>query len=526
MSKFELRPPQQACCSAVYRDLRGGDIDSTLAVVATGVGKTIIAAGLASRWMNENERVLFLAHRDELIKQAASKMYEARGLVAQTEKADQYAIIGHNLVTGSVQSLQGDRLLRWPKDAFTKIFIDEAHRSTAQTYRNVFDHFGSAQRIGLTATAFRQKGNLSDIYDHISFQYGLKEAVRDGYLSRLSAQTIPLEIDIGELSSRGGDFSVDELEQKIDPYIQKIAEAVKERASDRKIILFAPTCATSRKCKEIFQSLGFEAFYAGGDDRSEIADFERAGAGSIMCNSMLLTEGYDHPQIDCVIVLRLTKSTGLYCQMVGRGTRLFIGKTDCLVLDFLWNSVNHNICKPACLVAEDDEEEQEMGNILDKSGAPMDLLGEVTDEAVQNIRCERERKLAESLRNFTGREGNKFDPVLESLAVYDSRIANWRAETNWEKSDMSNTQERFLKDSGFDPTGWCKGYAATVISDVSARNSAGLCSPRQMRSLIKNGHANAATFTKQQASEAMDKLQKKWKKAKRWKNIKEMHNEK
>lgn len=524
MSSFELRPPQQKCCAQVYRDLRD-EVDSTLAVVSTGVGKTIIASALSSRWINnDGKRILFLAHRDELIRQAAQKMWDSRRLHAQIEKADERASIGHSLVVGSVQTMQGDRLNRWPTNSFDIIITDEAHRSVAQTYLNVYERFANAQRLGLTATAYRQKGSLAQVYDHVSFEYKLKQAIADGYLCRLTAQTIPLNIDLGKLGSRGGDFSVEEVEEKIDPYIEKIAAEVWKRASGRKIMLFAPTCKTARKCAEIFEQRGFRSYYAGGDDRSQVPAFEADGYGSIMCNSMLLTEGYDHPQIDCIIILRITKSTGLYCQMVGRGTRLFVGKKDCLILDFLWNSENHNLCKPSCLIAEDDEQEEKMGQILDKSGAPMDLVDDVDVAAVSEIRCERERKLADSLRSFTGRDSKKFDPVLESLAIGDSRLANWKAETNWEKAEMTNGQERFLKDQGFDPSGWCKGYASSVINDLESRRKEGLCTPKMMRTLMKNGHPEAGEYTFQQAKDAMNKLSKKWDKAARWKNIKQMRH--
>jgi superfamily II DNA or RNA helicase len=310
-------------------------------------------------------------------------------------------------------------------------------------------------------------------------------------------------------------------DQDLDPWIEEIAEEVKVRALDRKIMLFAPTRAMARKCADIFTEAGFRGYYSGGEDRSQIPEFEAAGAGSIMCNSMLLTEGYDHPPVDCIIVLRPTKSTGLYCQMIGRGTRNFVGKDDCLILDFLWNSENNNLCKPPCLIAEDDEAEAVMEDILEKKqGKPADLISEVEVEAVSEIRCERERKLADSLRSLTNRKSKKFDPVVESLAIDDSRLANYRAEMKWEKLDMSNQQQQYLKDNGFQPDGWCKGFANQVIEDVIKRSKSGLCSPKQMRCLLKNGYPNAREMTKQEAGDAMDQLSKKWAKAQRWKNIK------
>jgi superfamily II DNA or RNA helicase len=522
---YELKPIQIDACKAAYQDLSTG-VSSTLLVLATGVGKTVIASGLANRWVNnDSKRLLFLAHRDELLRQASEKFFNSRGLHTSLEKADAYAGMNDSIVIGSVQTMQGRRLERWPRDHFDIIITDEAHRSCAATYRAVYDWFDGAQRLGLTATAFRQKGSLSDIYEKISFEYGLRSAIKDGLLCPITAQTIPLEIDLTGIRSTDGDYSAEELAESIEPYIKEIALRVSEIAADRKIILFAPVRDTARLCQKIFADLGFRSYYCGGDDRSQVAAFEADGPGSIMCNSMLLTEGYDHPQIDCVVVLRPTKSTGLYLQMIGRGTRLFIGKKDCLVLDFLWNFATNNLCKPSCLIAESEEEANEINKILDSKGSPVDLVEEAQPEAVKNIQNERERALAKRLHECCNRKSKRFDPVVESLSVYDSTIPEYKPQFEWEKMPVTNGQIQYLKANGFRPDGWTKGYASKIIDGLVKRNSDGLCSPKQMRCLLSNGHVDAGRMSRDDASKAMEKLSVKWDRAKRYKRYKEMRKE-
>jgi len=515
---MKLRPPQQACCSAVYRDLKG--LDSVLAACATGVGKTIIAAALFKRWVDhDGYRCLFLAHREELINQAVHKLNAARGLDADIEKAEHKASDMSQVVVGSVQSMQGKRLESWPRDHFDVIITDEAHRSTATTYRNIYDHFNTAKRLGITATAYRQKGSLSDIYQKVSYEYNLRQAIDDGLLCRIVAQTIPLPIELGQLKTSQGDYDAKDLHTKIEPYLEAIADEIWERSSRRKIIIFLPLCATAKKFKDILASRGFKAFYADGKDRSGIKGFEDSGSGSALCNAMLCTEGYDHPEIDCVIVLRPTRSTGLYSQMIGRGTRLKEDGGNCLVLDFLWHSSNHDLCKPSCLVADTDEIAEKMNEIQDRKSGSSDLK-EIEDEAKTELREERERRLADNLKSFVGNKSKKFDPVLESLAIYDDKLTNWLPKMEWEKGEILHGQKKFLDKMGFDSNGWTRGYASTLIGDLEQRRKSGLCTPKQMRTLLKNGVAGADALTFQQASEQMDKLSKKWDKAKRWKQIK------
>lgn len=516
--KYELRGPQRDCCNAVYLDLKR-EVDSCLAVMATGVGKTITAAFLIDKWISEGKRCLFLAHRDELINQAVDKFMAAKGIISGIEKASRHSCQSEMCVVGSVQSLCGKRLKSHQRNAFDYIITDEAHRSCSKTYMSIYDHFQNAKRLGITATAYRQKGDLSKVYQKVSFEYNLRQAITDGLLCRIEVETVPLKIDLSGVKTVAGDYSDSDLATSIEPYLESIAVEMKKRALNRKIIAFLPLVRTSKLFSEILKRHGFMAYHVDGMDRTDLPLFEKDGAGSVLCNSMLCTEGYDHPPLDCVVVLRPTKSTGLYSQMAGRITRLCEGKDDALILDFLWHSADHDLCKPSCLVSQSDEESEAMDSIS-SSGARMDIF-DLEDAARTEIANDRERKLAEKLISMVGKKSNRFDPVLESLSIFDDRIVAWKPVMDWEKQEVTTSQKRFLEDNGFDPSGWDRGYASAVIGDLRTRMDQNLCSPKQMRTLLNNGYPDAARMSFQQASDEITKLAAKWEKAKRWKKIKE-----
>ena len=183
-------------------------------------------------------------------------------------------------------------------------------------------------------------------------------AIREGYLCPIRAQTVPLSIDLAGVKVSAGDFAAGDLGTALDPYLERIAdEMLAAGCMQRKTVAFLPLVATSKKFAAALAAKGFDAMEVDGEseDRAEVLErYEQAGPGAVLCNSMLLTEGWDCPSVDCVVVLRPTKVRSLYVQMVGRGTRLSpeTGKAELLVLDFLWMTERHDLCRPAHLVAQ------------------------------------------------------------------------------------------------------------------------------------------------------------------------------
>ena len=359
-----LRPYQEKAVEAVESAFR--DVQSTLIVLATGCGKTIVFSHLAAREVRRGGRVLILAHRGELLDQAIDKLYKSTGIRAGLEKADVTSDIydepPYTIVVGSVQSMcREKRLHRFRPDDFSLIVIDEAHHSLTGTYRAILDYFSTARLLGVTATPDRgDLRSLGEVFETISFQYSMVDAIRDGYLSPIQAQTIPLKIDLSGVAKQGGDYQVSGLGSALDPYLQQICHEIKLRCANRKTIVFTPLIATSRKMLALLDAEGVEAREVNGEtpERGEVLSwFSAAAPGCVLLNSMLLTEGYDEPSVDCICVLRATKVRALFTQMVGRGTRLSpsTGKRNLLLLDFLWLTSTHDLCRPACLLSADPE---------------------------------------------------------------------------------------------------------------------------------------------------------------------------
>ena len=333
-----LRPYQQQARERIHAEWENGHT-RTLLVLPTGTGKTIVFASVAADQVRAGHRVLILAHRGELLEQAADKLQRSTGLVSAVEKADATCLnTWFRVVVGSVQTLQRTaRLERFPHDYFGTIIIDEAHHAITDGYRRILDYFDHAKVLGVTATPDRgDMRNLGEVFDSLAFEYKLTDAIKEGYLCRIMAQTIPLKLDISSVTMSGGDYAVGDLGTALDPYLEQIAAEMAQRCKGRKTVVFLPLIKTSQKFRDLLNAKGFCAAEVNGqsaDRREVLADFD-AGKYNVLCNSMLLTEGWDCPSVDCVVVLRPTKVRSLYSQMVGRGTRLSPGKTDLLLARF------------------------------------------------------------------------------------------------------------------------------------------------------------------------------------------------
>ena len=334
---MELRPYQQQAREAVERDWAEG-FRRTLLVLPTGCGKTIVFSKIIEDAVRRGARCLILAHRGELLEQASDKLLTATGLRCAVEKAEESSLESWYRVTvGSVQSLQREkRLERFPPDWFGVIVVDEAHHCLSESYQRVLEHFSEARVLGVTATPDRgDMRNLGQYFEHLAYEYTLPRAIRDGWLCPIKAVTIPLQLDLSGVGVQAGDFKTSDIDTALDPYLERIAGEMLSYCQGRKTVVFLPLVKTSQKFRDILSARGFRAAEVNGGsrDRAEILrDFE-AGMYNVLCNSMLLTEGWDCPAVDCVVVLRPTKVRSLYSQMVGLGTRLAPGKGELLLLD-------------------------------------------------------------------------------------------------------------------------------------------------------------------------------------------------
>ena len=374
---MELRPYQKEAMEAVFHEWGIGR-RKTLLVLPTGCGKTVVFAKIAEQCVKNGDRVLILAHRGELLSQAADKIAKTAHLGCAMEKAEESCESSwFRIVAGSVQTLMRDRrLARFPADYFDAIIIDEAHHCLSSGYQKVLRHFEGAKVLGVTATPDRgDMRDMGEFFESLAYEYTLPKAIKSGYLCPIKTVTIPLRMDLAGVGVQSGDFKAGDLGDALEPYLEGIAREMKEYCKDRKTVAFLPLVRTSQKFRDLLNQAGFRAAEVNGDsaDRAEVLrDFE-AGKYNVLCNSMLLTEGWDCPSVDCVIVLRPTKVRSLYCQMVGRGTRLSPGKDCLLLLDFLWHTEHHELCRPAGLICQDREVAAQMTLNLESAAAPMDM---------------------------------------------------------------------------------------------------------------------------------------------------------
>lgn len=491
MATRQLRPYQQEAIDAV-RD-HWQEWDRELLVMATGTGKTYTAKCIIEDRLS-NGSVLFMAHRDELIEQARATFGDA-GKVKGPETDIR------PITVGSVQTL----INRPRYEGFKTLVIDEAHHAVSESYQRVLAQYPDAKVLGLTATPDRK--GLGNVFEGIAYEYGLRDAVKDGYLSQIVARTIPIDIDLTKVKTRVGDFEVTGLVEALEPYLPEIAKSMVEHAMGRKTVVFLPLVRMAQEFAEMLQNYGFDAREVDGQsqDRKETLEwFSRAGKGAVLTNASLLLEGYDCPDIDCVVMLRPTKIRSLYAQCIGRGTRLAPGKKDCLILDFLWLSTRHDLCRPASLITANDEDAERVSERAVED--ELELFDALTD-----VEEQRRNALADAIRANAKRKARLVDPLTFFVDVNEVALLDYVPEFPWETQPATDKQIRLIENAGINTDGMCKGQASKVIDAIFRRRDAGLATAKQMRMLEQKGFQNVGLWTFEQASQMMSVLaQNKW----------------
>lgn len=506
----ELRPYQQQARDRIHAEWDAGHT-RTLLVLPTGTGKTIVFASVAADQVRAGDRVLILAHRGELLEQAADKLQRSTGLVSAVEKAESTCLDSwFRVVVGSVQTLQRTaRLERFPQDYFGTIIIDEAHHAITDGYRRILDYFSGAKVLGVTATPDRgDMRNLGEVFDSLAFEYKLTDAIKEGYLCKIMAQTIPLQLDITSVTMSSGDYAVGDLGTALDPYLEQIAAEMAVRCKDRKTVVFLPLIRTSQKFRDLLNAHGFRAAEVNGqsDDRRQVlADFD-AGKYNVLCNSMLLTEGWDCPSVDCVVVLRPTKVRSLYSQMVGRGTRLSPGKTDLLLLDFLWMTDKHELCRPADLVCEDRTVARQMTEHLAETGCPEDIE-EAAAQASEDVVAQREEALAQQLAEQRRKKAKLVDPLQYEMSIQAEDLSGYVPTFGWEAGPPSDKQTAALEKLGILPDAVeSAGKAALLLDRLHKRQTEGLTTPKQIRLLERYGFRHVGSWSFDAASRMINRI--------------------
>ena len=508
---IKLRPYQQEAFDSVISKWDAGS-NKLLLVLPTGTGKTIVFSAVANECVKRGSRVLIMAHRGELLEQAADKLKKSTGLGCAIEKADETCIGSWFRVTaGSVQSLmQDNRLKKFKPDYFGTIIIDEAHHSISDSYQKVLRHFPNAKVLGVTATPDR--GDMRDLgtyYEDIAYEYTLPQAIREKFLCPIRALTIPLKLDISNVGVSAGDFKAGEIGTALDPYLEQIATEMEKYCKQKKTVVFLPLIKTSQKFRDILNRHGFHAAEVNGnsDDRAKILKDFDSGKYNVLCNSMLLTEGWDCPTVDCIIVLRPTKVRALYSQMVGRGTRLSEGKDHLLLLDFLWMTDKHDLCHPASLICDDEEIAKQMTkDMAEKPGEDLDIE-EAEATAAEEVTQEREEALAKLLAEQRRKKSRLVDPLQFEMSIQDMDLKNYVPAFGWAMQAPTEYQKKDLERLQINPEGVeSAGKAELLIEKARQRIKDNMATPRQIRQLEQRGFVNVGEWSFEQARRLIDRI--------------------
>lgn len=338
---FELRPYQKEALDAISQGI-SNNITRQLVVLPTGAGKTVIFSSLP-KIIDDLTPMLVLAHRAELLEQAKDKIsFSNPELSIEIEQAERRA--GHvDVVVGSVATLGRNntpRIQEYPKDYFKTIVIDEAHHAAAPSYTRVIDYFNPNFILGVTATPQRSDSTrLIDVFQEIVYYKSIQDLIKDGWLSPLVGYRVKTSTDISQVEIKNGEYVQAQLEESIDNPERNahIVAAYRNLADSKKTIVFASGVRHAENLALSFQSASVDAKVILGttphEERQQILSDFSSGKINVIVNVGVLTEGFDEPSVEAIILAKPTRSALLYTQIVGRGTRLYPGKEHCLIID-------------------------------------------------------------------------------------------------------------------------------------------------------------------------------------------------
>lgn len=450
-----LRPYQLAAIQATTTAIRQGR-RSGLWAMPTGCGKTVTFAALAGQL---RRRCLVVVHRDELISQAVAtfgRMFPGLAVGVVKAERNEWDRLEDgrkpSVVVASVQSLHTRRLKAIPQGRFGLVIADEAHHVAAPTWKAVLAHFGPhAFTLGVTATPFRadSKGLDAIFGPEPLYSYGLRQAITDGWLVRLRQFAIETRTTLDGVKWRAGDFAENELSRVVNTGARNkvVVNAYQKHAEGRRALVFAVDVQHAHDLSDAFTAAGVRSAAVSGsmpleDRRSTLAAFD-SGEIRVVANCQVLTEGYDSPGIEAILMARPTGSRGFYQQAVGRGLRLAEGKADLMVLDFV-DASRHKLVDALSL----------LGATRTTDAGGQDVLAVVDEDRRQ---AEADRRIA-SQRPLTWRAKAVSPwPDLPDLFGYTPSRA-------WETAAATDKQLRFLRSFGVEITREItRGEAAHLI---------------------------------------------------------------
>lgn len=482
--------------------------ESALIVMPTGTGKTVLAGMCVEAQIAHSRKTLFVAHREILIDQAAGTMrrfgFEVAVEMGANNAREHVANFGMpDVVVASVQTIQDDRLMRWPMDAFDLIIIDECHRALANSYTKFLNWFSGYNLLGITATPTRgDERNLGARFSTKAYEYSLRRAISEQWLVPLRTRTCPTSVNLKGIKLAGGDFAIAELEERIGPMIERLSRGFAAEIKQRPAVAFLPDVGSAMAFAQTLAELGVSARYVAGTggnfgmtraERKTNLDAFNAGEYQVIVCNELLVEGWDCPRVEAVGVLRPTLQQYRYMQMVGRGTRPSpkTGKIDCLIVDFDWETDAE--CKDLCttvMLFDDGSVDEEVFAVARQVAADraVDVNPlEVLEEAERIVRTRKRFRV-----QLTGKEETyrviEHDPVGVSKLLDIKLNRKFDLDKNG-SNPATSAQVGMLRSLGItvSPDGLSKWGASKMIDKLMKRREKGLASPVQVQALLSSG---------------------------------------
>lgn len=540
-SGLSLRDYQQQGVDGVFQEFFESGRQSTLVVMPTGTGKTVLFGHVIRRW--EKGRVMVIAHREELIRQAANKIAAVTGIKPEIEmaeeRADEHFYAKAKVVVASKDTLHEKRLQRFDPGEFGLVITDEAHHAVADSYRRIYEHFKNCHHLGVTATPDRtDEAALGKVFQSVAFNYEIQDAINDGWLVPIVQQSVSVaDLDYSKVRTTAGDLNGADLanlmeEEKV---LHEFASPTLELAGKRKTLVFATTVKHAERLCEIFNrhSAGCARWVSAATPRDEraqmLADY-REGLFQYLVNVGVFTEGFDEPSIELIVMARPTKSRSLFAQMVGRGTRPLPGVVDgfsdeeCAasgvtaaqarreairqsskpnveILDFVGNTGKHKLITVADILGGnyDDDVVEAAAKKAREAGKPVDVAAAL-EQAKRELHERRERE-KERRRQVIGTATYSTKQV-DPFDVLD--IDPWR-ERGWDVGkEPSEKMVAFLAKNGIDAAGLSFGRCKQLIGEIISRRNRDLCSFKQAKILAKYGYKTDCTF--QEARQIIDQI--------------------
>jgi superfamily II DNA or RNA helicase len=535
-----LRPYQSAASEAIFQEWR--ENDSTLVVMPTGGGKTILFADVIRRVFPR--RALVIAHREELIFQARDKIQRVTGLSADVEMGEYQSddgLFGQARVVVSTIQTQcsggdgGGRMSKFDPQRFGVLIIDEAHHATSPTYRRVIDYYRTnpaLKILGVTATPDRaDEEALGQVFQSVAFDYEVLDAIHDGWLVPIEQQMVHVEgLDYSNIRTTAGDLNGGDLAavMEAEKNLQQMASASLAIIGQRRALVFTASVKAAEMTAEIFNRhrAGMASWVCGKTEREErrrvLADFA-AGKLQVVCNCGVLTEGFDDPGVEVVIMGRPTKSRSLYSQMVGRSTRPLPGMVDgpetpearraaiassakpsCLVVDFVGNAGKHKLVTSADILGgKVSEEAVELAvTRACKAGGPV-KMGEALDAAEEELK--EQKRLAETARRARLVAKARFR--TQAVDPFDVLHLDPVKARGWDMGrQLTERQRALLAKQGINPDGISFSEGRQLISEIFRRWEGKLCSFKQAKVLRRYGYSTEVSFV--EASATIDALAK------------------